>query len=175
MADFTKEQTDSEIIYLQKWFSGKHILILIGAVFLLAVLIVLNALVFKQNVPSYLQKSDPLYVRLIRTLLLIGIVLSFYSAFAGLANKTRVEVTRSKIAVKFVPFPWIGSGEVASDRITRVLAEEKQGGKERKAYEVKAETRDGRRKTLLSQITDKERAEEVIRDIKEFMELEEPG
>ena len=175
MAEFTKEKTDSEIIYLQKWFSGKHVLVLIGAVFLLALLIVLNLLVFKQDVPSYLQKSDPVYVRLIRTLMLIGIVFGFYSAFAGFFNKTKVEATRSKIATKYTPFPWIGSGEVASDRITRILMEENQGGKEAATYEIKVETRDGRRKTLLSKVADQEKAEEVIRDITEFMELEEPG
>ncbi len=177
MAKVTKKQLASEIEYSQRWYKSVHIVWAVACIVVLALLILFNRLVIHGVWEStWLPRSSqtvqdlPLYARLIRIAVVIGLVPLFYVTVAGLANVTRIEVTRSKIAIACSPLPWFGRSELPGDRLEAIRVNEHPKGR-KFLYSVSAILPGPSSVVLLKDIEKAEEAESIKADIESFMNV----
>ena len=170
MATVEKSESTSEIVFTQKWFRNIYILTAIIFIVDLVLLILFNTLA----VPAILRITSgttPFYLKAVRTVLIVGLVVLFYVSISGFLNYTKIEVTRSKVGIIYSPLPWFGRGEIPSDRLTSIRVEETHKGGS-KSYSVKAELTDTTHVLLFKDIDDGEQAKSITSDIETFLNIE---
>ena len=170
MSSVEKNQSTGEIVFSQKWFRRIHIVLAAVLVIDLIILILFNNFAVAPIIRGF-AGTTPFYVRLIRSVLIIGLVVLFYVTAAGFLNTTKIEVTRSKVGIINSPLPWFGRGEVPSDRLTAVSVEEIRRGNSA-LFTVKAELTDATHVVLFRDIADAEQAQSIASDIESFLNIQ---
>lgn len=107
-------QRGSEIEIVRKWFGWQTVILTVFAG-------VWNGVIFA-GPGAFTEDMPPLFALLFAV---AGVCLAYY-AIALWVNRTRIIVSRDKIAVRHGPLPWVGNKEVETANLKQVRAREQE-------------------------------------------------
>lgn len=153
----------NELYIAQKWFKTIHLLFILALAIFIAALVAMQIYVM----PLFATRSFkrfPFYIRLIRTVIILGIIGLAYLSLTKLLNSTQIAVDFGKIAIRYSPLYWPGARSVDYDILSDVLAK-----KEGKTFSLFAVFKDGRIYRFLERMQNPEQALYIEQEIENLV------
>jgi hypothetical protein len=131
----------------RRWFSGKHIAMLIFSIIWWGFLVVWYGIALGANAPLVMSLFPLIHVA-------AGLFIGYYS-LCGFTNHTVLRVRNGVLSVRHGPLPWPGNKEVPTADIQQLYCEEQRNqGKNgvTYTYRLSAMLRSGKREVLMDGI-----------------------
>ena len=138
----------------RRWFSCVFIFLAFFCVFWDGFLVFWYSIAFGAGAPLIAKLFPILHLAL-------GIGLTYFT-LAGFVNRTTIEVASDELTIQHGPLPWFGNHRLPVDQLeqlySRQVVNQGKNGRISYSYKVNAVTREGKKITLLSGLTESDQA-----------------